>query len=162
MDANQSSPSQEKREHLQLDKDEATKWNLIWDEYKYRHNLIWAHLIRSTLFLVGLLTIRYASAFKSSPWLVQVASILALVYWLSTFVAISSELQLFIPIKELHRERQERYIDRDFGVEWKWIKWKKGKLKWIQVFFADEFSIRVFVYLILLLIGTVVVWRFAS
>jgi len=57
---------------------------LIWDEYKYRHDLIWKHLIRSTIAVIALLTVAYSTALRVDSQLVRVASILAIIYITST------------------------------------------------------------------------------
>src|SRR5216684_3780513 len=90
--------------------DEASEGSMLWDEYKYRHDLIWRHLIRSTLALVALVTVRYSTAFKPTFWLVIVASAVALGYWGVTLFAVEPELQLYKKIKNLHRERQTHFF----------------------------------------------------
>jgi hypothetical protein len=145
MDAYQNSPSQEKLGHPQLEG--ADEGNLLWDEYTYRHDLIWRHLIRSTLVLVALVTVTYSKAFNLTIWVVGIAWIVAVGYWLITLLAIEPELQLYIKIKNLHRERQNHYFD---------LQLKKtlinDKLKWGKVFFVDDFSRRVAFFLLLLLV----------
>jgi hypothetical protein len=99
MDAYQNSPSQEKLQHPQLEG--VNEGTLLWDEYKYRHELIWRHLIRSTLVLVALVTITYSKAFNLTVWFVLIAWIVAVGYWLITFLAIEPELHLYLNVKNL-------------------------------------------------------------
>ena len=123
--------------------------NLIWEEYKYRHDLIWRHLIRSTLALVGLVTVRYSTAFHPTPSLVTFAWAVALGYWAVTLLAIEPELRLLTRIRNLHRERQKHC----FGLINKTTPIHDG-MKWGSIFFLDHFAQRVGVYLLLLLIAT--------
>ena len=60
MDTHKGSRSQKNEKYPKYPKlDDTDEANLLWDEYKYRHDLIWRHLIRSTLALVALVTVRY-------------------------------------------------------------------------------------------------------
>ena len=79
---------------------------LIWDEYKYRHDLIWKHLIRSTIAVIALLTVAYSTALRVNEQLIQVASILAILYIIFNFFVLNKELELLKNIKILHRQRQ--------------------------------------------------------
>ena len=80
--------------------------NLVWDEYKYRHDLIWKHSIRSTVAVLALVTVPYSTAFATDALFVSCASILAIGYTAFTFFVVQRELQLLEPIRELHRRRQ--------------------------------------------------------
>lgn len=153
MDTNESFP---KAENLKFPKypklastDEA---NLLWDEYKYRHDLIWRHLIRSTLALVVLVTVPYSTAFNFTFWLVVLAWLAALGYWLMTLVVVEAELRLYIKVKSLHRQRQTHY----FGLHEEPIQIAES-LQWGQIFLIDSFSRRVGVFLLLLLVATLIV-----
>ena len=149
MDAHQSSFSQENQEYPKLkDTDEGS---MLWDEFKYRHDLIWRHLIRSTLALVALVTVRYSTAFKPTVWLVIVAWVVALGYWVVTLFTVEPELRLYLQIKNLHRERQVHY----FGLHEKPT--QTNDTKWGKVFLVDAFSCRVGTYLLLLLVATLLV-----
>lgn len=85
--------------------------NLVWDEYKYRHDLIWRHLIRSTVAVVTLVTVAYSTAFEDDPLLFIVAALLAVAYTVFSFIVLNSELALYEKIKVLHRQRQNRLYD---------------------------------------------------
>jgi len=149
MDTHQSSHSQENLEDTKLK--DANEGNMLWDEYKYRHDLIWRHLIRSTLALVALVTVRYSTAFKPTFWLVMVAGVMALGYWVVTLFAVEPELRLFKQIKNLHQKRQTLC----FGLHGKTKQTKD--MKWGKVFLLDAFSCRVGTYLLLLLVATLLV-----
>ena len=89
---------------------------LIWNEYKYRHDLIWRYLIQSTLVLVGLVTIRYTQVFAPNYYLTVLAFVVALLYWFFTFFSVKKELVLYKQVKAWHRQRQEFYLCYDpFG-----------------------------------------------
>ena len=148
MDTHQSSPSQENLKDTKLK--DAGEGSMLWDEYKYRHDLIWRHLIRSTLALVVLVTVRYSTAFKLTVWLGTFAWVVALGYWLVTLLAVEPELRLYLQIKNLHRARQTHYFGLRFGPH-------KKATKWGKVFLIDPFSRRVGIYLLLLLIAILLV-----
>ena len=131
--------------------------NLIWDEYKYRHDLIWRHLIRSTLVLVGLVTVRYSTAFNPTLSLVIFAWVVALGYWLLTLLVIEPELRLLTKIRNLHRERQKhcfRLVNE--------ITPPFDEKDWGAIFFADRFAQRVGFYLLLLLVAMLLTFPLAT
>jgi hypothetical protein len=80
--------------------------NLLWDEYKYRHDLIWRHLIRSTVAVVALITVSYSTEFEEDRILFIIAALLAVIYTIFSFIVLNSELTLFEKIKMMHRQRQ--------------------------------------------------------
>ena len=91
---------------------------LIWDEYKYRHDLIWKHLIRSTLAVIALLTVSYSSALKvDDKQLNFIASLLAIIYIIFNFIVLNSELRLLENIKKLHRQRHKDLYSMHVGEE---------------------------------------------
>ena len=149
--------------------DEASEGSMLWDEYKYRHDLIWRHLIRSTLALVALVTVRYSTAFKPTIWLVIVAWVMAFGFWVVTLFAVEPELRLFKQIKNLHRERQTLYFGLHGKTKQAWVVWvathfglrektkQTNDMKWGKVFLVDPFSYRVGIYLLLLLVATLLV-----
>ena len=114
---------------------------LIWDEYKYRHDLIWKHLIRSTIAVIALLTVSYSSALEASEQLILVASILAILYIIFNFFVLSAELGLLEGVKKLHRQRQNNLYKMHTQGE-------KGMV---------GFSVRVRLYLAGLLILSIIV-----
>ncbi len=80
--------------------------NLIWDEYKYRHDLIWKHLIRSTTAVVALLTVPFLKNLDVDAFLIAAAFFIAIGYAAFTRWILDSELNLFEQVKERHRKRQ--------------------------------------------------------
>jgi hypothetical protein len=86
---------------------------LIWDEYKYRHDLIWRHLIRSTTAIVALLTVQFLTSLERNPVLILAACVIAIVYTLFTWWIMEFELRLFEPVKKEYRERQRALFDLD-------------------------------------------------
>ncbi len=92
-----------------LCKDEA---NLIWDEYKYRHDLIWRHMIRTTLAVIGSITLPLTVEPSGQPpdrpaILILGILVALLLYLLLTFWIISAELRLFGAIKTQYRGHQK-------------------------------------------------------
>jgi hypothetical protein len=134
MNTTPENPSTKKYEPGDLENPEEA--NLIWDEYKYRHDLIWRHIIRSTLVLVALLTVRYTKEFGGNFYLSLVAWILAIGYITFTLFIVHRELQLLTQIRDLHRKRQATHLRLNFGPSQNW---------W-------NFSRRVMVYLTFLLL----------
>lgn len=93
-----------KNEFLKINSSEA---NLIWDEYKYRHDLIWKHMIRSTLLLAALIALPYIEKFDENPLIVFLASAVALLYQIYNYCSIIvPEIRLLYSVKRLHRRRQ--------------------------------------------------------
>ena len=78
----------------------------VWDEYKYRHDLIWRHLIRSTTAVVVLLAVQYFEYLPNDPFLIGAAFFLAIGYTAFTYWVLQSELRLYEQVKQLHRKRQ--------------------------------------------------------
>jgi hypothetical protein len=99
----ETSPKQQVSTKSEIGSDEA---HLLWDEYKYRHDLIWRHLIRSTVTVVALITVSYSTSFKADKTLFIIAALLAIIYTIFSFIVLDSELTLFTKIKVLHRQRQ--------------------------------------------------------
>ena len=148
MAAEENSPlTKEKMDQLL---ETAAEGNLIWEEYKYRHDMVWSHLIRSTLVLVALVTVRYATAFNNLPSaFITFAWGAALAYWFVTVVVIEPELGLLAKIRNLHRKRQKHC----FGLVNE-INKIEDELGGGRIFCVDSFAQRVGFYLFLLLVGT--------
>ena len=79
---------------------------LLWDEYKYRHDLIWKHLIRSTTAVIALITVSFVDQFSGQDMLFVIAALLAIVFTLFNFYIINNELAHYQKVKQLHRQRQ--------------------------------------------------------
>jgi hypothetical protein len=101
--SSETSPKQQVSTKSEICSDEA---NLIWDEYKYRHDLIWRHLIRSTAAVVALITVSYTTEFKENETLFIISALLAIIYTIFSFIVLNPELTLFEKIKMMHRQRQ--------------------------------------------------------
>lgn len=101
--AEETAPNDRDRSKSGIGTDEA---NLLWDEYKYRHDLIWRHLIRSTVAVVALITIAYSTSFDEDELLFAIAAFLAVLYTSFSLVVLHSELSLYEKVKALHRQRQ--------------------------------------------------------
>jgi len=137
--------------------DEVAEANLLWDEYKYRHDLIWQHLIRSTLALVALATVRFVPEFSGFPMLTVFAFFAALLYWVITFVAIDRELHLYLQVKAWHRFRQKYFLglhDHDESAGRK-PDFSSVNRRWGRIYFDKGFPKRVGFYLLLLLVGII-------
>ena len=91
--------------------------SLIWDEYKYRHDLIWRHLIRSTVAVIALISVSYSTAFINNKLLYIIAALLAVFYTVFSFIVLQSELKIFEQIKILHRSRQRILYNLHTGDE---------------------------------------------
>ena len=85
----------------------ADEASLIWDEYKYRHALIWKHLIRSTTAVVALLTVQFLTDFNGETFLIFASFIIAIGYTVFTIWILGPELDLLKQVKEEHRKRQK-------------------------------------------------------
>lgn len=148
------------REMTLADTDEAA---LVWDEYKYRHDLIWRHLVRSTLALVALVTVQYTDAFAASCWLIVFAFLAALIYWIVTFVAVDRELHLYHQLKTWHRFRQYRLLGLRFHDHDAFREPESSfvEQRWGRIYLVEGFPRRVGLYLALVLIGILVMGSFS-
>jgi hypothetical protein len=108
---------------------------LLWDEYKYRHDLIWRHIIRSTLALVALLTVRYTKELGGNFSLSLVAWVLAVGYITFTILIVRRELQLLTQIRDLHRKRQSTYFGLNFGPTQSWWSFSRRVMGYLTVLF---------------------------
>ncbi|WP_297692797.1 hypothetical protein [uncultured Eudoraea sp.] len=111
--------------------------SLLWDEHKYRHDLIWKHLIRSTVAVIALVIVTYSKNLSIDKILILLASVLAIGYVIFTYVVIKKELVLFRNIELLHRKRQNRVIGLKRR---KTMEAEGAKVK-------DDFELRVLFYL---------------
>lgn len=114
---------------------------LLWDEYKYRHDLIWKHLIRSTIAVIILITVPYSTKIAHDKYLIWGSSIAAFIYLCHTFWVTFRENKLLEKVKVLHRKRQMHYLELPSKNCLTWDKNLKG-----------NFLGRIVGYLILLLL----------
>lgn len=84
---------------------------LIWDEYKYRHDLIWRHLIRSTVAVIALITVAYSTSFDGNEVLFVAAAFLAVVYSGFSIRVVNRELIHYWRVKRIHQARQADIFD---------------------------------------------------
>ncbi|MDX1417870.1 MAG: hypothetical protein R3293_26960 [Candidatus Promineifilaceae bacterium] len=133
----------------------ADEASLLWDEYKYRHDLIWQHLIRSTVALVALVTVRFINEFRDLPLLTAFAFLAALVYWGITFLVIDRELHLYLQVKAWHRYRQccRFGLHKQDQAGCDQPDFSNGNRGWITIYFASGFPRRVGLYLLFLFLG---------
>jgi hypothetical protein len=80
---------------------------LIWEEYKYRHDLIWRHLIRSTIVIFTLVTLEFTDLLKVQDIFIWLGFVFAAGYNLFTLHVVAREIELLERIKEVHRRRQQ-------------------------------------------------------
>jgi hypothetical protein len=83
---------------------------LVWDEYKYRHDLIWRHLIRSAIAVVALITVAYSTSFDENRALFVVAAILAVGYSAFNIRVVNLELVHYWRVKGVHQARQAEVL----------------------------------------------------
>jgi len=131
----------------------------IWDEYKYRHDLIWRHLIRSTVAVIALITVGYSTAFTGHKMLFFFSALLAFAYSIFNLIVINSELKHYWKVRDQHAEFQRRRFG--FCVEQeettnRWTKWRR-LLSWSnRPRRVRGFAGRVNAYLVVLLAISVV------
>lgn len=85
---------------------EKEDYALLWDEYKYRHDLIWKHLVRSTLAVIALLFMPYSTEYNNNNTFNLGAPVIAVIYLIFTLFVICREIELLEGIKRIHRKRQ--------------------------------------------------------
>ena len=100
--------------------------NLLWDEYKYRHDLIWKHVIRSTVAVIILITVPYSTDLIYDKYLVGGASVAAVLYLCHTLWVIYREHELLVNVKNLHRQRQRHYLRLRQGKCFDWANARSG------------------------------------
>ena len=120
--------------------------NLIWDEYKYRHDLIWRQLIRSTVAVIALITVSYSTSIEGNKPLFLIAAGLAVGYSIFNIFIVHSELGHYHRVRDKHTSRQADlysfpYKERQMSKWWKFWKWH-----------LFGFSARVYYYLFGLLL----------
>ena len=96
-----------KTERAKLDMEQA---KMLWDEYKYRHDLIWKNIYKVTAASVALSAVPYAKTlsnnFDTSLYLLLIPPLLAVILTVAAFVVMKRELDLFWSIKKKYREFQ--------------------------------------------------------
>lgn len=139
--------------------------NLIWDEYKYRHDLIWKHLIRSTVAVLGAIAllfdtnVNFNKLLGGIPFFVVISG-LVIFYVLFTYWVIYKELVLLYYIKSIHRNYQyngykiPKKVNEIREIPKELISYRKWK------FWKSNFNVRVIVLLTILLIVSIIVFLY--
>ena len=120
----------------------------LWEEYKYRHDLIWRLLFRVT-FVAVVLTITPFTINKSirdrvHDWLILLP-ILAILLAAGSWVLLATEFRLFQPIDKLYRWFRERALEGDLPIP------QAGALRKISQKKHDFFTCIVYLYPLLLI-----------
>ncbi len=87
----------------------------LWEEYKYRHDLIWQRTFRFTAAIVLISIIPYLQqdvARLLGEWIL-LAPLLAFILAGFVFLVMLNELDLFGRIKEAYRRQQDKLLDCD-------------------------------------------------
>jgi len=87
----------------------------LWEEYKYRHDLIWQRIFRFTTAVVLISIIPYVQqkiADLLGPWIL-IAPLLATILAGFVLIVMRNELELFGKIKTAYRRQQNKLLDDD-------------------------------------------------
>jgi hypothetical protein len=87
----------------------------FWEEYKYRHDLIWQRVFRFTTAIVLISIVPYVEqdlARLVREWIL-IAPLLAILLAGFILAVMRNELDLFWKIKEAHRRQQNELLDDD-------------------------------------------------
>jgi hypothetical protein len=91
--------------------------NLLWDEYKYRHELCWRLIIQITTAVVAILIIPYIRPNITDLvglWILALP-LLAVILVVFSISRLKRELGILDKIRKAHRDRQGRVYD----ITWK-------------------------------------------
>jgi hypothetical protein len=91
--------------------------NLIWDEYKYRHEHCWKLIFQITIAVVVIYIVPYIRddvAGKLQYWII-VVPLIGIALTLFGLVRLRRELDLLDPIRNKHRELHRSLYDMDSG-----------------------------------------------
>jgi hypothetical protein len=120
----------------------------LWEEYKYRHDLIWQRIFSFTSAVVLISIIPYIEekiARLFGPWIIT-APLLASLLVGFVLSVIRNELRIFMKIKEAYRIQQNRLLDYNLK-----HRNEKSKFEWfVMVYF--------FCLLLLSIINGFIVW----
>ncbi|MEX0288208.1 MAG: hypothetical protein AB3N14_03785 [Flavobacteriaceae bacterium] len=145
-------------------KQKSTSPELIWDEYKYRHDLIWRHVIRSTLAVIGSISLLFSKdsnfniAILGIPFYVFL-SLGLVIYVLMTIAVLYKELQLFSKIKWIHRDFQNGHM-KIYDIAS--APPSKDDLKLTKMLSGEGFNRRVLLHVFLLLLISLVVFLYLT
>ena len=91
------------------------KCQYLWEEYKYRHDLIWQRIFRFTTAVVLISIIPYVQQdiARLLDLAILIAPVLAMLLAIFVGVVMSNELKLFRKIKTAYRRQQNKLLDDD-------------------------------------------------
>jgi len=87
----------------------------LWEEYRYRHDLVWQRIFRFTTAVVLISIIPYVQpkiAGLLGPWIL-IAPLLATILAGFVLVVMQNELKLLERIKKAYRRQQNKLLDDD-------------------------------------------------
>jgi hypothetical protein len=124
---------------------------ILWEEYKYRHELCWKNTFQITLAFVALSVIPYLhkEVVRALGWTVVAAPVLALALVGFALPVMINELNVFGKIKEKYREKQKTA----FCIEHKTSCTEKGSFFWFVLIYL-------LTLLLLCLVNLIFVYRF--
>lgn len=118
MDESTNHPNSDKRlEALQL----------LWEEYKYRHDLVWRVIFQLTAAIVILSVIPYVNrdVVQVLKWGILSAPLLSIALIIFGFFLMQNELDLFHKIKDEYRKRQSELFPKikheDGGISFRYL-----------------------------------------
>jgi len=103
-----------------MDENHKMKWEKelshLWDEYKYRHDLVWRVALRLTFVVASLSVIPYVNASLTTqmPHLMLVPPCVAVVLALFGSAVIVNEYCLLATIKKAYRRLQRQFFEQTF------------------------------------------------
>jgi|SRR5215204_3713426 len=95
--------------------DQLKRIPVLWEEYKYRHDLCWRVMFRltSAVIILAIVPYVYKSVFQTLPgWVLWVPALLAVALTVFGIVLMKSELDVFRRVKDEYRDlkRDRLYI----------------------------------------------------
>jgi len=96
--------------------DQLKRIPVLWEEYKYRHDLCWRVMFRltSAVVILAIVPYVYRSVFQNLPgWVLGVPASLAVALAGFGIVLMKSELDLFRKVKDVYRDlkRDKLYVE---------------------------------------------------
>jgi hypothetical protein len=124
------------------------RYNALWDEYKYRHDLIWRVTFQVTAagVIIGISPYLNETVIDALEWWLLALPILALVLVGAAYIVIDDEITLFGKIKDEYRFLQKECFE---------IEHETSRFEWlVRLYLGALFVLGVFnlVYLILFLL----------
>jgi hypothetical protein len=109
------------------------KCQYLWDEYKYRHDLIWQRIFRFTTAVVLISIIPYVQQQIASllDIGILIAPVLATLLAVFVRIVIRNELEVFRRIKTAYRRQQNKLLDDDL----KHDRDENGRFEWLVLLY---------------------------